>query len=86
LKLAMPSNAIGKDYLPGGALFAKAPSDSGYQFSFFGVLGLMLARDEGLEMNLLGFDLGVGLKPLELKLPGVGGVGFPRAEVVPATG
>lgn len=86
LGLAMPSNAIGKDYLPGGAVFAKAPSDSGYQVSLFGVLGLMLARDEGIEMNLLGFDLGVGLKPLELKLPGVGGVGLSRAEAVPAAG
>ncbi len=75
LGLAMPSNAIGKDYLPGGALWARAPSDTGFQLSFFGVLGLIVARDEGLEFNLLGFDMGFDFKAPALKLPGVGRVG-----------
>jgi len=76
LGLAMPSNAIGKDYLPGGALFATAPSDTGYQFSLLGVLGLLVARNEGIEINLLGFDLGIGFKLPGVKLPGVGLVGW----------
>ncbi len=74
LGLELPSNAIGKDYLPGGAVFAPAPSASGYQVSFLGMLGLLVARDEGIEVNLLGLDLGIGFKPLALKLPGVGSV------------
>lgn len=75
LGLELPSNAIGKDYLPGGAVFAAAPSATGYQVSLFGVFGLLLARDEGIEFNLLGFDLGVAFKAPALKLPGVGRVG-----------
>jgi hypothetical protein len=77
LGLAMPSNAIGKDYLPGGALFAAAPSATGYQFSLFGVIGLLVARNEGIEINLLGMDLGIGFKSPGVKLPGVGLLGWP---------
>ena len=76
LQLELPSNAIGKDYLPDGALFATAPSATGYQLSFFGVLGLTLARDEGFELNLLGFDIGFAVKSPALKLPGIGRVGM----------
>jgi hypothetical protein len=83
LGLAMPSNALGKDYLPGGALVAAAPSATGYQFSLFGVLGLMVAGNEGVELNLLGFDMGIGFKSFGLKLPGVGLLGWPR-EPAPA--
>jgi uncharacterized protein DUF3750 len=32
LGLDLPSNAVGKDFLPGGALFAAAPSGSGFRF------------------------------------------------------
>src|SRR5205823_8700730 len=54
LGLDLPSNAVGKDFLPGGALFAAAPSGSGFQFSLYGVAGVLLAADEGIELNLLG--------------------------------
>ena len=84
LGLALPSNAIGKDWLPGGALFAAAPSATGYQFSLFGVLGLLVARNEGVEINLLGFDLGIGFQSPGLKLPGVGLLGWPVVEGSPA--
>jgi hypothetical protein len=77
LGLALPSNAIGKDYLPGGAVFAAAPSATGYQFSLFGVFGLLVARNEGVELNLLGFDLGIGFQSPGLKLPGFGLLGWP---------
>lgn len=72
LRLELPSNAIGKDYLPDGAVFAAAPSATGYQVSLFGVLGLLVAREEGVELNLLGFDIGFAFKAPALKLPGIG--------------
>jgi hypothetical protein len=79
LGLALPSNAIGKDYLPGGAVIAAAPSATGYQVSLFGLVGLLVARDEGIEINLLGMDLGIGFKAPGVKLPGVGLVAWPAA-------
>ncbi|MGR9106666.1 MAG: DUF3750 domain-containing protein [Gammaproteobacteria bacterium] len=77
LGLELPVTAIGKDYL-GLALFDRAPSGTGYQFSLLGLLGVIAARAEGLEMNLLG--LSFGLDPLgpALKIPGIGRLGMKR--------
>lgn len=77
LGLDLPPTAIGKDYLPGGALLARAPSGSGVQFSVNGMFGLILAPQEGFELNLLGLSAGIDFSPPALKLPGVGRVGFP---------
>jgi len=72
LRLALPANAIGKDYLPAGRLFAGAPSGTGYQLSLGGLVGVLAAREEGLELNLLGLVVGFGLGHPSLKLPGFG--------------
>lgn len=73
LRVHFPTTALGKDYLPGGVL-AAAPSGTGYQFSLFGALGVMLAREEGFELNLLGLSLGAAVVPPTLKLPGLGNI------------
>jgi hypothetical protein len=59
-------------------VFASAPSGTGVQVSFGGVLGVMLAAQEGVELNLLGLSAGVDFWPPALKLPGVGRIGFPE--------
>lgn len=76
LSLDLPPTAIGKDYLPRGAMLARAPSGSGVQLSVNGMFGLILAPQEGFELNLLGLSAGIDLNPPALKLPGVGRVGF----------
>lgn len=78
LGLDLPSNAIGKDFLPEGALFAAAPSGSGFQVSFYGLAGVLIALDEGFELNLLGLNLGVDAAAPALKLPAIGRVGIAR--------
>lgn len=72
LRLDLPPTAIGKDYLGTGTVFAPAPSGTGWQFSLLGLAGITLARDEGLELNLLGLGFGVDVDDLALRLPGVG--------------
>ena len=47
----LPVTAIGKDYPINGSLVDRTPSGTGYQFSMLGVLGLTMAREEGIEMN-----------------------------------
>jgi len=74
LKLDLPATAIGKDYLAGN-IFDTTPGGSGYQFSVFGVFGLSLAMEEGLEINVLSLNFGINPLKLHLKLPGVGIVG-----------
>ncbi|MGF7173868.1 DUF3750 domain-containing protein [Azospirillum doebereinerae] len=75
LRLDLPSTALGKDYL-GTGLFARAPSGTGWQVSLFGVAGVLLAAEEGLEVNLLGLTVGVDPLDLAVKLPGVGRLAF----------
>ncbi|MBU6506940.1 MAG: DUF3750 domain-containing protein [Alphaproteobacteria bacterium] len=75
LGLALPANAVGKDFLPGFKVFAAAPSATGYQVSLYGLAGLLVARDEGVELDLLGLDLGIDLARPGIKLPGVGWLG-----------
>jgi hypothetical protein len=77
LGLALPSIAIGKDYL-GSVPVARAPSGTGVQLSLFGVAGAILALDEGIEVNLLGLVVGLDVKAPALLLPGVGRIGLPR--------
>jgi hypothetical protein len=72
LGLALPADAIGKDFLPKGKFFVKAPSGTGYQFSMFGILGLLVAKKEGIEMNLLGLVYGIKFFPFRILLPGIG--------------
>ena len=72
LELTLPSMAIGKDYLPAGQLFARTPSGTGYQLSLSGVLGLAAARDEGIELNVLGLVVGFNFRHPGIKLPGIG--------------
>ncbi|WP_447556367.1 DUF3750 domain-containing protein [Vreelandella sp. EE22] len=77
LDLVLPVTAVGKDYLF-NALFAPTPSGTGYQFSLGGVFGVMLALDEGVELNMLGMSMGIDVLRPALKIPGIGRVGLPR--------
>jgi uncharacterized protein YxeA len=79
LKIALPNNAIGKDWLcdkNGVKFFAISESKTGVQFSFFGMFGIILGLVEGLEINIIGLSFGVDFLRPALKLPGVGRVGF----------
>lgn len=75
LGLDLPANAIGKDYLPIDAAIGRAPSGTGVQVSLFGLLGVIVAPEEGLEFNLLGLSLGLDVAEPALRLPGLGRVG-----------
>jgi hypothetical protein len=76
LKMDLPPTAIGKDYLTNGSVFAAAPSGTGFQVSLFGLLGVLAAIEEGLEINVLGLTFGIDPKDLALKLPLAGRIGF----------
>ena len=76
LRLELPSTAVGKDYLPHGALAARTPSGTGVQVSLGGYIGLMAGIEEGVEVDLLGLTVGIDLLPPAIKLPGIGRIGF----------
>jgi hypothetical protein len=59
-------------------VFSSAPSGSGFQFSLAGLLGMSASRVEGLELNILSLNFGVG--PSGVKLPLLGRIGTPRID------
>ncbi len=75
LGLDLPPTAVGKDWLGETTFAAAAPSGTGYQVSLLGVVGVLAAVEEGLEVNIAGLTLGVDPLDLALKLPGFGRIG-----------
>ena len=82
LVLDLPPTAIGKDYPTNGGIIDKAPSGTGWQISLFGLLGVMVAAEEGIEINILGLTFGIDWNQPALKLPGLGRIGFPARKEV----
>ena len=78
LRLDIPANAIGKDYRAWDAPVAYAPSGTGVQLSLLGVAGLTLGVEEGVEVNVLGLNLGIDFLRPALRVPGLGRIGFPE--------
>ncbi len=83
LKLDLPPTAIGKDWLGDEGVFAKAPSGTGFQFSLFGLAGVLVGAEEGIEFNFAGLSFGLDPLDLALRLPGFGHVSLGAADVAP---
>lgn len=75
LGVALPSNAMGRDFRDG---FYAGLTDSrtGVELNLWGLAGLKLAWVEGVEVNLLGLVAGLDLRHPGIKLPGYGRIGF----------
>jgi Protein of unknown function (DUF3750) len=80
LQVDLPPTAIGKDFLPDWGVLAPAPSGTGWQVSLLGMLGVLVALEEGIEVNLFGLVFGLDLNPPALKLPIVGRLGFAQGK------
>lgn len=76
LKLDLPANAIGKDYRPLDRPLGRSSSGSGVQASLLGLLGLNVGWREGIEINVLGLNLGIDLNRPGLRLPFIGRLGM----------
>lgn len=76
LTVELPPHAIGKDFLGYTGFFAPSETGSGFQISFWGVLGLTVGWKDGIELNILSLNFGIDFYPPALKLPLIGRVGF----------
>ncbi|HMN45573.1 MAG TPA: DUF3750 domain-containing protein [Povalibacter sp.] len=83
LRVDLPPTAIGKDYL-GLKSVGATPSGTGGQVNLFGVAGVLVGVEEGVEVNLLGLTFGVDPRSLSLKLPLIGRIG-PGGNAEPVT-
>jgi len=75
LGLDLPSTAIGKDYREISESVGLSASGTGVQASLWGLLGLAIGSEEGLELNLLGLNFEFDLLDLAIELPGIGRIG-----------
>lgn len=75
ISVDLPSTAIGKDYVEGFQI-TETPSNKGYQINMNGLFGILLSREEGLEINIASAVYGVDINPLGIKLPAVGRLGL----------
>ncbi len=74
LHLNMPANAIGKDYRDLARPIGLPPSGQGVQISLLGLIGFTAGPVEGVEINLLGIDMGMQFSPFKLRLPFIGSI------------
>jgi len=74
LGLALPSNAVGRDFRA-GFYAGRTDSGTGVELNFNGYAALKLGWVEGVEVNLLGLVAGLDLRHPGLKLPGFGRIG-----------
>jgi len=76
LRLALPPNAVGRDWRAG---FYAGLTDSrtGVEVNAGGFASLKIGWVEGFEINLLGLVAGLDLRHPGIKLPGFGRIGVP---------
>jgi len=75
LGVALPPNAVGRDYR-NGFYAGLTDSRTGVEINLNGLAGLKLGWVEGLEVNLLGLVAGLDVRHPGVKLPGFGHIGF----------
>jgi hypothetical protein len=78
LEIALPPEAIGKDFRTDGALFGLTESGTGVEVSLYGALGLKVGRIEGVELNVLSLVAGLDAQRPALKIPAFGRIGLDR--------
>jgi hypothetical protein len=83
LEVALPPNAIGKDFR-GGAYVGLTDNRTGAEASLFGLIGVKLGWVEGVELNFLGLVAGLDLRHPGVKLPGFGRIGIDDGTAVAA--
>jgi hypothetical protein len=75
--VALPPNAIGKDFPSDGRWVGLTPSRTGLRFTLDGYAGVSIGWVEGIEVNFLGGVVGIDIRRPALKLPGLGRIGLP---------
>jgi hypothetical protein len=68
----LPSNAVGRDYVPGWASFDIAPDGREIHATLGGLFGFAAGARSGLEVHFLGLVAGVGILRPSIKIPAFG--------------
>jgi hypothetical protein len=85
LDIAMPSEAVGRDYRADGALFGLTGSQTGVEMSLHGLLGVKLGWVEGAEVDFMGLVAGLDVRHPAVKIPCFGRLGVDPVPTAVAT-
>jgi hypothetical protein len=75
LEIAMPPEAVGRDFRADGAFVGLTPSHTGLEAGIYGLLGAKLGWVEGVEVDVMGLVAGLDLRHPALKIPCIGRLG-----------
>ena len=75
LGVALPPNAVGRDFRP-GFYAGRTDSGTGAELNLWGVADVKVGWVEGVELNLLGLVAGLDIRHPAIKLPGYGRIGI----------
>jgi hypothetical protein len=76
LAVAMPPEALGRDFRADGSFFGATASRTGFEVTVYGLIGAKLGWVEGVEVDVLGLVAGLDLRHPALKIPGFGRLGL----------
>lgn len=76
LGAVLPADAVGRDYLAGGAFYHLDKDGRDLHLSLGGFAGLSVGVRSGLEVNFLGLVAGVDFARPGIKVPGFGTIGL----------
>jgi hypothetical protein len=76
LEVAMPPEAIGKDFHADGSWFGLTESETGIEMSLYGLLGIKIGRVEGFELNFFTLVAGLDVRRPAVKIPAFGRIGL----------
>src|SRR5262249_34365070 len=85
LEVAMPSEAVRRDFRVDGAFAGLTGSHTGVELSIYGLLGAKLGWVEGVEVNFMGLVAGLDVRRPALKIPCFGRFGLDEVAVETAT-
>jgi Protein of unknown function (DUF3750) len=85
LEIAMPPEAVGRDFRADGSFVGLTASHTGVELSIYGLLGAKLGWVEGVEVDVMGLVAGLDLRHPALKIPCFGRLGVEAVPVAAAT-
>lgn len=76
LGVVLPPDAVGRDYLPEGKLFAIDPDGKDVHATLYGLFGVSAGMRSGLELHIMGLVAGIDLARPGIKIPAFGRIGI----------
>ena len=76
LGVVLPPDAVGRDYLPEGKLFAVDPDGRDVHATLYGLLGVSAGVRSGIELHIMGLVAGIDLARPGIKIPALGRIGI----------